>query len=182
MKKWVGLLLTAALASCSGESNTTPANQLAHNDFEQIDGWLGDASTASLTKEKAHSGVYSVSVRPGQDYSLGYSNVLGKMSASRPEKIKLNGWVFVPSAQAGAKLVVEVTDPTRPTDNTLLWQGIELNKKAKKFNEWQEIEEIIPLPATAKATSRFKLYLWRADSAQPVYLDDIALNLDNDAK
>lgn len=182
MKKWLGILLTASLAGCGGESTTTPANQLASNNFESVDGWMGDIPLPSLTKEKAHSGIYSVSVRPGVDYSLGYSNILGRMSASRPEKLKLSAWVFVPSAQSNTQLVIELKDPTRPTDNTLLWQGLALKTEVKKFNEWQQIEKVITVPPTAKATSSFKLYLWRTDSNQPVYLDDVVLSLANDAK
>jgi len=183
MKKWLGIMLTVSLASCGGESTTaTPANQVCSNNFDSVDGWMGDTPTPWLTKEKAHSGTYSISVRPGVDYSLGYGNILGKMSATRPEKLKLTGWVFVPSAQASAQLVVEIKDPAKTTDNGLLWQGIDLKKEVKKFNEWQQVEKVITIPANANATSVFKMYLWRSDSNLPVYLDDLTLTLDNEAK
>lgn len=181
MKKWLGLLLTATLASCGGsETASAPADQITKNDFESLDGWVNDPTT--LTKEKAHSGAYSIVVKPGLDYSLGYVNTLGKMSASRPEKLKITAWVFVPNAQTPAKLVAQLTDPSKQTDNVLLWQGIELNKKVKKFNEWQEIEDYITVPAGAQATSQFRAYLWRADAPQPVYLDDLNLSLANGTK
>ncbi|QKG53972.1 carbohydrate binding domain-containing protein [Hymenobacter sp. BRD67] len=181
MKNWLALLLLASLASC-GDSTSTPANSLASNNFESVDGWMGDTPQPSLTKEKAHSGAYSVSVRPGIDYSLGYNNTLGRMSTSRPEKIKISGWVYLPSPQASAQLVTEIKDPTLPTNNVLLWNGIDLKKEVKKFNEWQQVERVITIPATAKATSTLKVYLWRADDSQPVYLDDLSLSLDNEAK
>ena len=183
MKKWLGILLTASLASCGGGDTTTnPANLVAKNDFESMDGWMGDAPAPSLTKEKAHSGLYSVSVRPGVDYGIGYSSLLGKMTPTRPQKIKLSAWVFVPSDQANANLVVEMRDPANPAAPPLLWQGIVLKKEVKKFNEWQQLEKVITLPAGATAATSFKMYLWRTDSAVPVYLDDVVLALDNDAK
>lgn len=177
MKKSVSMLLLA-LAGCG--QGAAPANQLAQNDFEAVEGWSGDAVSPSLTREKAHSGAYSVAVRPGVDYSMGYTNALGKMSARKPEKIKLTAWVLVPSAQVGTNLVVEVKDAG--PGPALLWQGLDLKKEVKKFNEWQQIEKVILIPPAASEVSVFKTYLWRADGVQPVYLDDVTLTLANDEK
>lgn len=182
MKKWLGILLTASLVACGGEKVEKSANQITSNDFESMEGWLGDTPSPSLTKEKAHSGAYSVLVRPGLDYGLGYRNILGKMSPSRPEKISISAWVFLPNAQAAAKLVTEITDPARAANNQLLWQGIDLDKEVKKYNEWQHVEQVITLPATATATSRFQVYLWRAASGEPVYLDDLTISAAGDTK
>lgn len=176
-------MLTVSLASCGSEKTSAPAlNQLCSNGFESVDGWMGNTPTPSLTKEKAHSGAYSVLVKPGVDYSMGYENTLGKMSVSRPKKLKVTGWVFLPNPQAGARLVVEIKDPAKATDNTLMWQGIDLKREVKKFNEWQQIEKTITIPTNTDATSTFKMYLWRSDSSLPVYLDDVAVLLDNEAK
>lgn len=182
MKKWLGIALAASLTACGGEKTEHPAGQITSNDFESLDGWVGDTPAPSLTKEKAHSGAYSVSVRPGLDYGLSYNNFLGKMSPNRLGKIKVTAWVYLPSAQAAAKLVTEIKDPTRATDNQLLWQGLDLAKAVKKYNEWQQVTQEITLPAKAAATSRFQVYLWRADSGQPVYLDDVTIAPSDAAK
>ena len=177
MTKWVGTLLVVALASCGGEPSApaTTANTITSNNFEKLFGWNNDYQNASLTKEKAHSGVYSLTVKPGVDFSLGYSNLMGNMCASRPTRLTLQAWAYVPGNQANAKLVVEILDPRHPEGNKLLWQGIDLNKEVKRYHSWQPIEKSIPIPPAVNAASVFKLYLWRADSPEPVYLDDIKL-------
>lgn len=182
MKYWVGLLLTACLASCGNDQTTTPANASVYNDFESLAGWIPPEALASLSKEKAHSGLYSVAVRPGIEYSLGYSNTLGQMSETRPRHLKLSAWVFVPAAQlASAQLIAELTNPRPPAAGTLVKQTVDFKKEITKFGAWQHVEKVIDIPPTATANSVFKLYLWRAGSGQPVYLDDVALSLDNAA-
>lgn len=175
MRKWLGILLTAVLAACGSGSQTTVANQIFSNDFESLEGWLGEQPTPTLTTENAHSGTHSLVVKQGLDYSQSYINLLSRMSTSRPKKIKVIAWVFVPSSAASVHLVVEINDPTRATDKTLLWQSADLAKEVTKYNEWQQIEKLFDVPAAATATSQFKLYLWRGSSTQPVYLDDLTV-------
>lgn len=170
-------LLALSLSACSDKSESdADAGLLTSNDFEHLNGWIGDSpSSATLTTEKAHSGKYSVVVKPGADYGLGYGNVLSKMSATRPGKITISAWVMVPSNQALAQLVTEIKDPT--TNKLYLWNGVDLVKEAKKFNVWQKVERTITVPAEATATSRIQIYPWRGNSGQPVYVDDIEVKL-----
>ncbi|MEJ7661966.1 MAG: hypothetical protein WKG07_21540 [Hymenobacter sp.] len=106
--------MALALGSCGGSDATKPANLLASNDFESLDGWLGGEVGPSLTREQAHSGVYSVKVDPKVDYSMGYSNPLGRLSSSQVTKLKLHGWVFLPSNQAENPADNAATKPQRP--------------------------------------------------------------------
>ncbi|SHJ35599.1 hypothetical protein SAMN02745146_2898 [Hymenobacter daecheongensis DSM 21074] len=170
------LLLTLSLAGCSPKTDDAQsANVLAENDFDHLDGWAGDLpALATLSKTKAHSGAYSTSVRPGFDYSLGFSNVLGKLTDRRPQKITISAWVMLPNDQANARLVVEIKDPNKSDD--LLYKALELRSVVKKYNEWQQVEQTIEMPATAAVTSRLLVYLWRADSNEPVYLDDMKIS------
>ncbi|MDO7850769.1 carbohydrate binding domain-containing protein [Hymenobacter convexus] len=169
-------LLALSLSGCSDKSQSdAEAGLLTSNDFEHLNGWSDSPSMATLTTEKAHSGQYSVVVKPGADYGLGYGNLLSKLSASRPNKITVSAWVFLPSNQAPAVLVTQITEPA--TNKVYLWDGMQLVKEVKKFNVWQKVEKTITVPAEATATSRIQIYPWRGDSTQPVYLDDVEVKL-----
>lgn len=177
MKKLLYALLPLALASCGGASTKTPANQLAFNSFDQLEGWTNGApANPSLTKDKAHSGDYSVKVAPGIDYSLGYNDQLGHLSAARVAKIRLHGWVFLPNDKAGVVLVTEVGNPGEP--KPLNWDGLDLLKEAKdksSLNQWLEIDHTVDIAPAANYLSVMKVYLWRSSSSQPAYLDDLQI-------
>ena len=139
---------------------------------------MGDSpAVATLTTEKAHSGKYSVLVKPGVDYGLGYGGTLGKLSTTRPAKITVSAWVFLPSNQAASQLVTEIKDPA--TNKVQLWEGIDLPKTVKKFNEWQKVEKTITIPVDATASSRIMIYPWRGNSSQTVYVDDVEVTAVN---
>ena len=171
-------LLALSLSSCSDKSaSDSQAGLLTSNDFEHLSGWNDSPATATLSTEKAHSGKYSVVVKPGMDYGLGYGNLLSNFSVTRPNKITVSAWVYLPSKQAEAVFVTQITEPA--TNKVYLWDGISLAKEVKKFNTWQKIEKTITIPAEATATSRIQLYPWRGNSGQPVYIDDVEVKLAN---
>jgi hypothetical protein len=168
-------LTTVLLSGCSSKENVAEAVPRVTNDFENLDGWLADSpALATLNSEKAHSGKYSTKVSAGHDYGLGYSNELSRFSPNWPAKIKIGAWVFVPDEQAVGKLVVEVK-AAGSTDASLLWEGVELTKAVKVYNKWQYVEHVITTPVAAKPNSRLLVYLWRAGSNQPLYLDDLVI-------
>ncbi|RZK61549.1 MAG: hypothetical protein EOO59_04780 [Hymenobacter sp.] len=164
----LGLLLASG---CSGTA-TDDKDVLTSNDFDHLDGWVGDV--ASLTRDKAHSGAYSVVVKPGLEYSLGYSNPLGRLSTTRPDKIRIGAWVMRTGDQNSAKLIVEIKDPA--TNEKALWEAVDLKQEVPKLNAWQHIEHVITVPATVSATSRIMVYMWGAGAGQPTYLDDLTLS------
>lgn len=174
MKNLLYGLLALAVVSC-GRSSGKAANVLTENNFEQLDGWMNGSTSTSLTQEKAHSGTYSVKVNPGIDYSLGYNSTLGKLSSARLNKVKLHGWVFVPNDKATAVLVTEVKNPGQ--DKSALWEGISMKERGgvDGFNKWIEVERDLTLPQSTTYNSQILVYLWRGDSSQPVYLDDVQL-------
>ncbi|WP_046247402.1 carbohydrate binding domain-containing protein [Hymenobacter terrenus] len=176
MKKIIYSCLALTLAAC-GEQSYKSANSLAYNDFESVDGWLAGAQVPSLTKEKAHSGSYSVKVSVGNDFSMGYNNLLGKISSGRLRKVKVQGWVFLPDDKTNAVLVTVLADVKNPQANkTILWEGINLLKAANSYNKWVKVEKEIVIPETATASDQMLVYLWRNDSAQPAYLDDLEIS------
>ncbi|MDQ2794058.1 MAG: hypothetical protein M3Y12_08625 [Bacteroidota bacterium] len=171
------LLVALGASSCSQKpAEPTGSDVLATNDFENLDGWLADSpALVTLTKSRAHSGVYSTQAGPGYDFSLGYNNQLSRLAPEWPGKLKVSAWVLLPNDQAAAKLVMEVKSGAT-TSAGLLWEGLDLTKAVKSYNKWQYVEQTITLPETAKPTSRLLVYLWRADSKQPVYLDDLKIS------
>jgi hypothetical protein len=169
-------VLALALFSCADKSVDKPAGLLAENDFESIDGWTSGVNNPSLTKEQAHSGVYSVKVNPGIDFSLGYNNQLGKVSATRIHKIKLHAWVRLPNDKTSVLLVAEVKNTEEA--KSLVWDGLDLLKEAqaKGFDKWIEVERTFDLPESATYNSQLLVYLWRGGSTQPAYLDDLQIS------
>lgn len=181
MRKYVlaaALLPAGLLAGCSSNSGAAPATGLlAATDFENLDGWLADSpALATLTRDQAHSGRYSTVVSPGHDFSLGYNNALSRLAPVWPARLRVSAWVLLPSERAAAKLVTEVKGPGANGPG-LLWEGLDLLKAVKVANQWQHVEQLITLPPTAKANSRLLVYLWRADTKEPVYLDDLQISL-----
>ena len=179
MRKYVSVFLLATLCSTSCSQKPvelTDTDVLASNDFENTDGWLAESpGLATLNRDQAHSGKYSTMAAPGNDYSLGYSNILSKLSSDWPGALTVSAWVLVPNDQAAAKLVTEVKSGATNSVG-LLWEGLDLAKVVKSYNKWQYVEQTITLPEAAKPTSRLLVYLWRADSKQPVYLDDLKIS------
>lgn len=179
MKKYTYLAVALALTTLAGcgdnNGSSRPANLLTGNDFEQIEGWNGEAVVASLTKEKAHSGIYSMRVGPGVDYSSGFLGALGKLSATRVNKIQVKAWVFVPAGATAASLVTQLMDPAQANGKPLMYDALSLDKAVKARGEWTEVEKTITLPATASPTFKLYVYLWSGGSPNVAYIDDIQL-------
>ena len=174
MRQLLYALLALSLAACGEKPKATPANLLASNDFESVDGWLGGVNPTSLTKDKAHSGRYSVKVSPESEYSLGYDNPFGKLSASKLKKIKLRAWVNLPNGKSEAILVAAVPNSTAGA-KPLLWEGVKLRDKVKSYNKWVEVEKEITLPDNITYNDKINAYLWSAGSSDPVYMDDMSI-------
>ncbi len=174
MKNLLYALLAFALASCDSKTEK-PANILASNDFESLDGWTNGGANASLNKEKAHSGAFSVKTFPGLDFSMGFGNQLGKISSTRINKIKVHAWVYVPSGDATATLVVEVKNAGE--DKNALWEGIGLvdEGKSKGYNKWIEVERTLTMPESINYNSQMAVYLWRTGGSLATYMDDVEI-------
>ncbi|GAC1367150.1 MAG: hypothetical protein NVS3B25_16620 [Hymenobacter sp.] len=166
-----------AIAGCSTPDTAADPNLLVSADFETLAGWLPAAQSATLSRDKAHSGHYALKVDAAHEYSLGYSAPLGQLHDTRIRKIKVTAWAFVPTADAKATLVTTVSNPAAPNDKPLLWDGLELGK-APAVGKWQEVSKVITLPDNATPANTLGIYLWRTGGAQPVYLDDLRVTLE----
>lgn len=173
MKKLAYAAFLLLLAGCANDAAKAPADQITFNDFEAVEGYTNGAAVPSLTKERAHSGTFAIRVANGVDYSLGYMNLLGKMSPTRLRKIKIQAWVYVPSAQANCVLVTQVRNLTQ--DKDIFWDGLDLTKTAKGVNKWVLVEKEVTLPETATYADQLLIYMWRGNSPQPTYLDDLRI-------
>ncbi|GGG44366.1 hypothetical protein [Hymenobacter glacieicola] len=175
MKKLPWALLVLSLAGCGEKTSPKSHDTLISNDFESLEGWVNDLNTTSLTREKAHSGQYSLKVDGTTEYGRTYTNQLGKMHDTRPKKLKINAWVFVSGAQAGAKLVTVITDPA-PDAKPAVWDGLDVVAAVKsQYGKWVEISNELTVPESVTPTNKFQMYLWRTGGAAPVYLDDLTV-------
>ena len=174
MKKIPAAALLLALAGCADNAAKAPANQITFNDFEAVEGWSAGEPVPSLTKERAHSGTYALRVGNGVDFRLGYRNVLGKISTARLHKLTIQAWVFVPGPQAECVLVTQVLGNEQ--NKNVFWDGLKIKEATKTVGKWVLIEKEITLPPTATPETQLLVYLWRSNSPQPTYLDDLRIS------
>ena len=180
---WRGRLLATLLggvgllaASCTKSDTEADSKALVRNDFENLSGWLGTAPQPSLTRERAHSGQYSLKVDANTEYSLGYASTLGQMSDVRITKIKVDAWVLAPSADAGGFLVTHVGDAP-PATKPMLSDGFDVVQAAQKYGEWAHVSKVIDIPTQADANTNFGIYLWRNKGNATTYVDDLVITV-----
>lgn len=164
-----GLLLGTGCAKTA----TTENGVLMHTDFDRLSGWVGDVP--SLTRDKAHSGAYSIVVKPGLERSLGYDNTLSQLCDRRPTKIRLSAWILRTGSPPAAKLLVEIKN--HEADTQLAGDSIDLGKEIRQPGTWQRVEHVLLVPQKASADSRLMVYMLGAGASQPTYLDDLTLSL-----
>lgn len=163
------LLLT--LGACSSETEpAVPAGRITFNNFEAVDGWV--PATPSLTKEKAHSGHYSVKVQPGIDYALGYGNQLGAVSPTKFQKITIKGWALRSGPKASAAVVVQILDAN---NQGAFYQAVSLPEAVQATNRWTAFSKEFTLPTNLTPAHYLKVYLWKASAEQPTFLDDLEI-------
>ncbi|WP_324673407.1 hypothetical protein [Hymenobacter sp. GOD-10R] len=165
------LALASLLSSCSSDDKlTVGANTITANDFESLVGWVGDQPT--LTKTRAHSGKYALVVDKDHEFSLTFDAVLGQVSPRKLKKVHLEAWAFRPSGNARGVLGIQIVDPAE-NNKAVGGDGINIADEVKDFNKWVKISKDMTLPDNLVYTQHIRLFLWRGDSSDPVYIDDI---------
>jgi len=178
MRFSIFLALVCGLSACNSNSNsanraTDDPALLTTADFEQSIGW-GDADPNSLTTEKAHSGHWSVRVKPDVPFGYTYARNLSEISKTPLTRLVLDAWVLRTAAGSTAKLVVQVN--ASPTDDTkVFYTAFPVEQTVTKFGEWTAVSVPISLPTSAAGANRMKVYLWNDQSTAPTYLDDMTL-------
>lgn len=167
----LALASAASLTACSGDNSTAAPDKdtLMHNDFESMVGWIPDA--VALTKDKAHSGVYSLKVDKQHEYSLGYNYLLGQLSPTRLRGIRVDAWAYAPEKNPAAQLRMAVNNAVGGTP--IASEGIEFNSQVKEYGKWVKVSKEFDFPSTASYTSQLVIYLWSAGGTNPAYIDDI---------
>ncbi|MBT9392997.1 carbohydrate binding domain-containing protein [Hymenobacter sp. NST-14] len=164
----------AGLVSCSdSKPEDLPENVITHNDFESMVGWA--PANPSLTTVKAHSGRYSLKVDNGVEYGLGYAVPLVQASPTRLQKMTVSAWVLLVAKDAKANLVVEIKNPADDSQK-IFWEALELGQEVKQINEWKKVEKTFTLPTTIEPTYELRVYLWRGEASEPVFLDDMVIS------
>lgn len=161
------------LSACSSGSPTAAPSKdvLMHNDFESMVGWIPDP--VALTKEQAHSGVYSVKVDQEHEYSLGYNYLLGQLSPTRIRGVRVEAWVYAPDHNPSAQIRVALNDAVG--GKTMMNDGVEFGSQVKEFGKWVKVSKEIAFPPTANYSSQLVIYLWRGGSSSKAFMDDIQL-------
>lgn len=167
----LGAALVALLAACSSDKSTDSPGNIISTGFEDLDGWV--PASPSLTKEKAHSGHYSIKIDPTIEYSLTYINIMGKVIPIKPKKLHLTAWATTTSKEADAMLTVSMLNPKDGA--VLLIEQVHLKERVKTPGEWEKVEMEFVVPEKATAADELRVYLWRVGSGEPVYLDDLEL-------
>ncbi len=158
-----------ALTACGGESETVDKNVLMHTDFDSLNGWI--PASPSLTKERAHSGQYSLKVDKGQEFSLTYSAALGQLSSSRIRSIRVDAWVYLTNKDAKARWGVITKEVAGGKD--LSSDGFDLQSQVKEFGKWTKVSQEFKLPAEATYTSQLVMFMWGPGLNVPVFVDDM---------
>jgi hypothetical protein len=173
----LALLATACtLGACGDDTkkNTPEGTLVTANDFESIAGWGVDP--AALSREQAHSGIYSIYIDPSREFSLTYENALGQLSPQKFRKIRLSAWVYLQSPKGNGSLGIQITDPTQG-NKAIGGEGIPLAEVVRKYNTWVEVSKDMLLPDNVTSANHLKVFLWRGMATQAIYVDDIRISI-----
>lgn len=174
MRYWaVAVIISLGAVACSPNKTKSPppnapGRVLFATSFEDLEGWVTE--NPSLTKEKAHTGQYSIKVDQATEFSLTYLNRLARLSPQRFNKVRLTGWGLI-TAPGAASLVFQIT---RADQSTVFYDKIDITQA----NSWQQLSKVMSLPAVLDPMDQVRIYLWRAEAKTPVYLDDVKLSIE----
>lgn len=166
----LGLGLLAAGGCSKSEPAAEGGNVIASNDFESLVGWA--PNTESVTREQAHSGVYSVKVDGSVEFGLGYMMTLDKAVDHKPHKIRIEGWGYMTDDKSTARLGFQLLDPAQ---NKIVFgdPGIDYATDVKTPGKWVKISRDVVLPTDVVSTQQMRIFLWRANASTPAYIDDM---------
>jgi len=167
-----GLGLMVALASCGDAgAGRYVGDYITQTDFDNLAGWGADVN--ALTREHAHSGRFATVVNTTREYSLTYRLPLREASVHALRAVEIDAWVFLPSSKASASLNVQVQPVSGVSGDALYNEELHLLDQVQEFGKWTPIHRVFVLPTRLPAEAELRIFLWRASSPEPVYLDDL---------
>lgn len=174
---FLALGIVGLLAGCERAANVPPVGsgkkEWLHQDFDNLRGWLAEEQAVSLTQEKAHSSRVSIKTGPGIDYSLTFSAPLDQLSATKPRKLRVQAWVWVPEETNNTTLVIT----TVGSEGVVSWEGIQLANAVRDYKNWQHLDQKVMMSPQLTSDHVLKVYLWqRNGNDKPLYLDDLVIS------
>ncbi|RZK15069.1 MAG: hypothetical protein EOO56_23670 [Hymenobacter sp.] len=171
MKKLFLALPLVALAACGGgDSTASDKDVLMTSDIDSMVGWLGNPS--DLPKGEAHSGNYSLRVDKNHEFSPGYTAILGQLSTTKLRGVKFDAWVYATNKDASGKLEFVLKETAGGKE--IMHEQVNLND-VKDYGKWTLVSKEIIFPPNANYLSQVVIYVSRANSTSPAYVDDLKL-------
>jgi hypothetical protein len=162
-------------SACSGNRSNNPAGEpgskLISSDLENVS-WINQNT---LSKDIAHSGVYSSKLDTTCPYSFGFSNNFKILGDTLPTSVDVNVWVLFPELKIKSCVVVSIDS----VNKNIFWKGIPINDSIKTVNQWQQIKTNFELPKKIMSTDNVKIYVWSNDK-RTFYMDDISILFHNE--
>lgn len=171
-KLWAiaGLCLLAIVVRCSRRDNPNDVQEhvVFANDFEQLEGWVPDAS--SLTTERAHSGRRSVKIDAQHPFSITYRLTLKDAFSIRPKRMRLSTWAWIESEEDDIQLAFILNSPV-PNAPALYSSRIYLGDHWP-YKRWVHVSRDFDLPPAIPSQSQLVVFLWYANAQHVAYADD----------
>ena len=169
--------LLCLLAGCERAASVPPVGsgqkEWIHQDFDNLQEWIGGENIPSLTRERAHSGHFSLKTGPGIDYSLTFSAPFDQLSLTKPRKLRVQAWIWVPDESNNTALVITAVD----SKSVVSWEGIQLANTVKGYKNWQHLDQKVMMSPQLTSDDILKVYLWQRNSNdKPLYLDDLVIS------
>jgi hypothetical protein len=181
MKKIAGLLGLALLSACSSNSKsdtTVDEKTITFNNFEGGPGWSNDPYRNNIDlfdKGRAHSGQYAIKVDQNNEFGMTFDMPLGKVSPAKFKKIRLEGWVFMPSERATGVLGMQIIN--HESNQQTFGDAIVMRDAVKEYNKWVHVSKDIVLPDDITPAQHLRMALWRADATDVLLADDVKLSI-----
>jgi hypothetical protein len=158
---YLGLVL---LAACSKPQQS---GLVYFNDYESIKGW----AQMDLSKEQAHSGVYSNKLDSVSKYGLTFKMPFAEISNEKIRMVKVSAWVFI-TAESKGGIVLEVLNHD---GKQILWAAQKTDITNVVPDKWQLVsKEFVLNDSINKPTNSIAVYPW-CSGKTGFYVDDLRI-------
>jgi hypothetical protein len=166
------LVVMVVFAACSGNKSAErePGSILVKSDLENL-AWINQNT---LSKDVAHSGMFSSKLDSLTEFSYGYSSTFNNLSDTLPVSVDVSVWIYYSQLKINSSLVISIDSVSK----NIFWKGVPLADSIKAANQWQEIKVTFELPKKIMPTDNLKIYVLNAEKRN-FYMDDLSLLFHN---